>query len=181
MNVRRVVTGQTAEGKSVFVSDEEVAPITVGLLPGAEFHRIWGSDRTVQLPTGGTAPPAERYFPPTDGFRFGLFTLGPDSVTLPDDLDVGAALVELGRKLPGLAEAMEPANPGMHTTDTVDFDYVLAGEVWLELDDGAQVHLHAGDCVVQNGTRHAWRNRSSSPCVILVAIVGASRGRQAGG
>jgi mannose-6-phosphate isomerase-like protein (cupin superfamily) len=173
--MRRVVTGQTPDGKSVFVSDEKVEPITLGLLPGAEFHRLWGSDETVQLPTDGTSPSARAYFPPAGGFRFGLFTLGPDSVTIPADLDIGAALAELGEKLPGLGEVMEPDNPGMHTTDTVDIDVVLSGEVWLELDDRAQVHLRAGDCVIQNGTRHAWRNKSSQPVVILVAIVGAQR------
>ena len=31
-------------------------------------------------------------------------------------------------------------NPGMHTTDTVDFDVVVSGEVYLELDDGAEVY-----------------------------------------
>ena len=35
--------------------------------------------------------------------------------------------------------------------------------------------LKAGDCVIQNGTRHAWHNRSSEKCVISVAIVGAER------
>jgi len=26
----------------------------------------------------------------------------------------------------------------MHTTDTVDFDVIVTGEVYLELDDGAE-------------------------------------------
>lgn len=129
----------------------------------------------VALPADGSPPPAPSYFPPPGGFRFGLFTLGPDTATLPADLDVGAALAELAAKLPGLAEVMEPDHPGMHTTDTVDLDVVLSGEVWLELDDGAEVHLRSGDCVIQNGTRHAWRNRSSEPVVILVDIVGTER------
>jgi hypothetical protein len=47
--------------------------------------------------------------------------------------------------------------------------------VWLELDTGAQVHRRAGDCVVQNGTRHAWRNKSSAPCVLAFAIIGGQR------
>jgi mannose-6-phosphate isomerase-like protein (cupin superfamily) len=174
--VRRVVTGHAPDGKSVFVSDQEVEPVTVGLLPGAEFHRLWGSDGVVELPTDGTHPAATGYFPPADGFRFGVFTLGPDSETLPDDLDVGAALAELGEKLPGLAEVMEPDHPGMHTTDTVDIDVVLSGEICLQLDDGAEVRLCPGDCVIQNGTRHAWRNRTSEPAAIFVAIVGARRG-----
>ena len=63
----------------------------------------------------------------------------------------------------------------MHTTDTVDFELILEGEVWLELDDGVEVHLKPGDTVVQNGTRHAWRNKSSEPCTVAYALVGAQR------
>jgi quercetin dioxygenase-like cupin family protein len=68
-------------------------------------------------------------------------------------------------------------HPGMHTTDTVDFDLVLSGKVYLVLDDGAEVLLKAGDSVVQNGTRHAWENRSSKDCVIAVALIGATLSR----
>ncbi len=45
MNVRRVVTGHDASGKSVFVSDEQVAPVEPMLMPTAEFHRLWGGTR----------------------------------------------------------------------------------------------------------------------------------------
>jgi mannose-6-phosphate isomerase-like protein (cupin superfamily) len=175
MKVRRVVTGQDASGKSVFVSDTEVDPVELAIMPGTAFHTLWGSDVPPVLPTDGTRPSAPLYFPPHNGYRFAFFTLGPDSVAIPPDLDIGQALEELSTKLPGLAEAMEPENPGMHTTDTVDIDVVISGEVVLELDDGSEVQLKAGDCVIQNGTRHAWRNRTSEPVVIFVALLGAER------
>lgn len=175
MNIRCVVTGRNASGKSVIAKDAAIAPVTLGAVPGMEFHRIWGSDAVPKLPSDGTAPPHPRYFPPSNGFRFAFFTVPPQSDKLPENTDLVAAFLELQEKLPGLAEVMEPMNPGMHTTDTVDFDVILSGEVYLELDDGAEVLLKAGDCVVQNGTRHAWRNRSSQNCVIAVAIVGAQR------
>ena len=79
MKVRRVVTGQNDDGKSVYVSDEEVDPITLALLPGFEFHRLWGSDAPPSLPTGGESPAAPAYFPPAGGYRFGFFTVPPDS------------------------------------------------------------------------------------------------------
>jgi quercetin dioxygenase-like cupin family protein len=63
----------------------------------------------------------------------------------------------------------------MHTSDSIDFGYVISGSIWLELDDGSMKELHAGDAYVQNGTRHAWRNRSSEPCSILVALIGTKR------
>ena len=61
----------------------------------------------------------------------------------------------------------------MHTTATIDFEVVLEGEVWLELDDGEEVHLKPGDTVVQNGTRHAWRNHGSVPARLAVFLIGA--------
>jgi hypothetical protein len=93
MDVRRVLTGHR-DGKAVFVSDEAIAPVTVALSPGSEFHRIWGGDARASFPDDGSQPHAPRYFPPIDGFLFGFFTIPPDRDTdLPADLDV-AALAE---------------------------------------------------------------------------------------
>jgi mannose-6-phosphate isomerase-like protein (cupin superfamily) len=176
MTVRRVVTGQDAAGKSVFVSNEPVEPIKLALMPGLEFVNIWGGDETPSLPTDGTRPAAPAYFPSAGGYRFAFVTLPPEgSVTASDDLDVQRAMAEVSEKLPGLMEHMEPDHPGMHTTDTVDLDVVITGEIWLELDDGSEVHLSQGDCVIQNGTRHAWRNRSSAPCTLLSVLIGGRR------
>jgi quercetin dioxygenase-like cupin family protein len=66
-------------------------------------------------------------------------------------------------------------DPGMHTTDSVDYDVVLEGEITLELDDGKEVQLKKHDVVVQNGNRHAWRNKSSAPAVMLFVLIGAKR------
>lgn len=175
MKVRRVVTGHTPDGKATVVSDDEMEGQTVALVPGAEFHRLWGADAAPTYPDDGAEQPQPTYFPPVGGFRFGLFSVGPHSVELPEDLDLPSAVVELEEKLPGLAATMELDNPGMHTTDTIDFEYVISGEVWLELDDGKEVRLRAGDTVVQNGTRHAWRNKTSEPCRMVVFITGAHR------
>jgi mannose-6-phosphate isomerase-like protein (cupin superfamily) len=172
MGTRRIVTGH-ANGKAVFVSDTEVPSTTVSLLPGTEFCRLWGADQTCSFPDDGSRPSAPNYFPPVGGFRFGTFTVGPDSMTAPQSLDIAAAIAELNEKLPGLSEPLEPENPGMHTTATVDFEYIVSGRCVLELDDGATRELGPGDTVVQNGTRHAWRNPYDEPCVIVVALIGA--------
>jgi len=174
MDVRRVVTGHDSNDKAVFVSDERVAPVTLALLPGSEFHRLWGGDSAPRFPDDGSQPAHKTYFPPVGGFRFGLFTVPPDEGRgIPDDLDVAQALAELDQLLPGLAQYMEPDDPGMHTTPTIDFEVVLSGEVTLELDDGATVQLGVGDTVVQNGTRHRWSNPGSVPATLAVFICGA--------
>ena len=178
MDVRRVVTGHDADGKAVFVSDGPVAPVTTALSPGAEFHQLWGGDEAPRFPDDGSLPPHHRYFPPIGGFRFGHFTLPPDGeVELPPDLDIAAAFVEMDKKLPGMAAYMEPDEPGMHTTATIDFEVVLSGQVTLELDRGATVTLGPGDTVVQNGTRHRWSNPGDVPVVIAVFLVGAHHSR----
>ena len=64
----------------------------------------------------------------------------------------------------------------MHTSDTIDYGIVVRGEMTLELDDGQRVHLRQGDCVVQNGTRHRWRNPLPEPCLMAFISIGGKRG-----
>ena len=178
MDVRRVVTGHDAAGKAVFVSDEPVAPVVPDLLPGNEFHRLWGGDATPHFPDDGAPPDAPAYFPPVGGFRFGLFTIPPDDGRgVPDGIDVEAALADLEAKLPGLASHMEPADPGMHTTATIDFEVVLPGRSPSSSTTAPRCRLEVGDTVVQNGTRHRWSNAGNEPAVLAVFICGADHDR----
>jgi mannose-6-phosphate isomerase-like protein (cupin superfamily) len=178
MGMRRVVTGHDAAGKAVFASDEIVEPITLALMPGTEFQRLWGADEAPHFPDDGSPLPGHLYFPPVGGFRFGTFTVPPASTEASmADLDIEAALADVEAALPGMSGYLEPDAPGMHTTATVDFEYVVSGRVILELDDGATREFGPGDTVVQNGTRHAWRNPFDEPCVMVVVLVGAHHDR----
>ena len=173
MDVRRVVTGHDASGKSVFVSDETVEPVVPMVLPEFQAHLLWGGDEAPQFPDDGTMPEWHTYFAPIGGFRFGLFTLAPDTAAAPATPDMEAAVADTEAKFPGLLGYMEPGDPGMHTTDTIDFEVVLDGTIVLELDDGAEVTLNRGDTVVQNGTRHRWRNPGDKPARLAVFFCGA--------
>src|SRR5512142_472388 len=104
MDINCVVTGQNACGKSVIVRNTPVKPVT--LLPGYEFHRVWGSDSVPELPSDGTSPPQPRYFPPKHGFRFGFFTIPPDVQTNIGQIGTAAAVEELRRNLPGMMEVL---------------------------------------------------------------------------
>jgi mannose-6-phosphate isomerase-like protein (cupin superfamily) len=99
----------------------------------------------------------------------------PDAVMQRPDFDAAAFGGEFAANIPGLAETFEMDHPGMHTTDSVDYDVVLDGEIVLELDEGREVTLRAQDVAVQHGTRHAWRNRSDRPATMLFVLVGARR------
>jgi len=175
MKMRRVVTGHTQDGKAIVASDTEVEGITITAEPGLEFHVLWGADHVPTLPDDGSPPSRRSYFPPPGGFRLVSFTLPPLEATSGPHQEKADAVTEFEQKLPGLISHMELDNPGMHTTDSIDFDYIISGETWLELDDGKEVYLQAGDTVIQNGTRHAWRNRGGQPCRILTLLIGANR------
>jgi hypothetical protein len=56
MKVRRVVTGHTPDGKATVASEYRVVAITLGLLPGTEFYRLWGADEAPTFPDDGCAP-----------------------------------------------------------------------------------------------------------------------------
>jgi quercetin dioxygenase-like cupin family protein len=68
-------------------------------------------------------------------------------------------------------------NPGfrsaMHRTSTIDYVFILDGELEMELDGGEWVHLSAGDIVVQRGTNHAWENKSERVCRLASVLVAA--------
>jgi mannose-6-phosphate isomerase-like protein (cupin superfamily) len=168
--LRRVVTGHSAEGKAVFASDEQVEPVSVS--GASTLHPIWSADDAPTFPDDGSLPPTTGYWPPVGGFRYLLMTIAPSDgqqAGSPVDTD------ELNRLMPGLTEVMEPDEPGMHTSDTVDLEVVLSGEITLELDDGVTRTMGPGDTIIQNGTRHRWRNAGSEPARVAVILIGANR------
>ena len=172
MAVRLVVTGQDRTGRAVVTSDRLVPPTRLQVLPNAEFYLLWGSDDRPVVPFDGD-PPTTAWIPGPNGARFGISVLPAGYGATPEQLRAG--LAEIDAALPGLAGTLEPDAPGMHITDTVDFVTVISGGITLELDDDRQVALRAGDCVVQHGNRHAWRNAGPGPCTLMIAMVGAER------
>lgn len=175
--IRRVVTGHDQAGSSMVALD--VAPPRSDAfehIPGMMSRLVWATDPVPQLPFNGSDPTPEvkSIVPPAGGTRFLVVTFPPDSVFGAPDFDPAAAVAENLRISPGLAELFEP--DGMHATPTVDYGIVLDGEIWLELDDGRAELLHRHDVVVQNGTRHAWRNKSDHPATMAFVLIGARRG-----
>jgi mannose-6-phosphate isomerase-like protein (cupin superfamily) len=173
MSIRRVVTGNDGSGASIFVSDGGVDPLKVDYFPGWKFFNMWGGDFTPSFPGPGDQPSMATYFPAVDGFRFAFSVVPPAGTRAMERLDVEAAQTEVEAALPGLLSYMEV--DGYHTTDTNDFEVILRGSVILGMDNGVEKVLHPGDTVVQNGTRHYWRNDGTEPVLMAVFMVGAHR------
>jgi quercetin dioxygenase-like cupin family protein len=173
---RLIVTGREADGTSVFVTDQPGEPITVGAIPGSEFYLLWGTeDGKATVGTKPRQPKIFPFFPGTGGTRILFLRWAPES-SAPEQLgDPEELAAEATSQLPGLMDVFEPDHPGMHTTDSIDYGICLEGELHLELDNGKEVKLTPGACVVQQGTRHAWHNRSDKPALMCYVLIGADR------
>lgn len=172
---RRVVTG-IRSGKSVFISDGSPSNSHIyDSVPGHLTSVLYTTAAQPSLPQNDTekAPPQILVTPKPGETTLMIVVFPPDSVFA--TVDPAGAFEEQAMHIPGLIQAFEPDAPGMHTTDTIDYDIVIDGEVWLELDDGAETLLKQGDVVVQCGTRHAWRNKGDKPATMCFVLIGAER------
>jgi len=65
---------------------------------------------------------------------------------------------------------LPPRHPMMHRTRSVDYAIIMSGEIDMLLDEG-EVHLKAGDVVVQQATNHAWVNRGKEICRVAFILM----------
>jgi hypothetical protein len=170
---RRIVT-RNVNGKSVIQSDEQMQTYEFKTVPGYEHTLVWVNPTTPDL---REEQRFDRYpdsvVPGPGGTSLHFVTFPPSSVFADPSFDGEASRKEALIRLRGLADHFEKEDPGMHKTNTVDYAIVFGGEMWLELDDAKTIHLKKGDVVVQNGTRHAWRNKGTAPVTMLFFLNGA--------
>lgn len=179
--VKAVVTEVDDAGISRFRSTDLIEPAFVRTPVGDGSKertgiswQVWGTSDGVPVFQDPAEPVAGTNFPGPGGTRFSVFSIPPDSsvtnvVDRPDESS-GDAL--------GVAATHETAgDAAFHTSNTIDYIFVVDGEIELELDGGRRELLTRGDCLVQRGTRHAWRNVSTAPAVMACVIVGVEGGR----
>jgi mannose-6-phosphate isomerase-like protein (cupin superfamily) len=170
---RRIVT-ENVNGKSIVQTDQHMQAYEFKTVPGYEHTLIWVNPT---IPDLSKEQRFDRYpdsvVPGPGGTSLHFVTFPPGSVFANPSFDAEAAQEEALVRLRGLADHFEKEDPGMHKTNTVDYALVYDGEISLELDKGETLHLKQGDVVVQNGTRHAWRNRGTKPVTMLFFLNGA--------
>lgn len=178
MRIHRVVTQNKSNGKASFASIGPAPNVAdFAHIPGFSATTLWATEVSTRVPGDGidASMGVKSSLPGPGASRFVILQLPPDTVYRDPSFDAVAARREQMEKNAGLAETIEEDHPGMHTTNTVDYSVVLEGEVWLELDDGAETCIKQYGTIVQTGTRHAWRNKSSSPVVIAFVLLGVLR------
>lgn len=170
--VRRIVTVSDDNDKSTAISDGAAPEVrTDPARPGFASTCIWVTDST-PAPIKGiheTLHQPHTLEPPARGSVCRVVTLPPDEVwkSRVGAREVRAYFEAIGSPGASTYSAQAP-HPYMHKTRTLEFCLVLEGEITLVLDTG-QVHLRAGDVVVQRGANHAWSNLSGRPAVVLIS------------
>ena len=172
--IRRVVTGHDAHGDAVIATDGSLPTVVeLAAIPGTMFHEVWSTAATPVSIDNGPDPTIGplRLPPPTRGTRIRFVDIPPDTE---DFLKHGAARMKdaFGQVGDVHASTVRPDSPHplMHRTETVDYGFVISGEITLVLDKG-EANLKAGDVVIQRGTNHAWANRSGKLCRMLFMLV----------
>lgn len=140
-----MVTGHDDSGKAIVKIDEVCTHYREGR-PGGFACNVWTTD---------TAP-ADNSSQDDKGLREGKFTM----------IENGSVFRILDFR-PGVAQRV-------HRTDSIDYIVVMSGEIDMELEAGEEVHLKAGDVMVQRGTVHNWINRGTESCVLAVILIHAN-------
>ena len=170
--IRRVITGHDNNGKAVVIADDYATDILQRPnRPGVTLTNLW-QDMTVPTEYDGATETVNGPFilhPPKGGVIFRTVEFEPENPDVLAKLDGKAAFAEMGAG----ANIVEGArHPFMHRTDSVDYAIILQGEIYMLMDD-SDVHLKAGDMLIQRGTNHAWSNRGTETCIIAFVLVDA--------
>jgi mannose-6-phosphate isomerase-like protein (cupin superfamily) len=171
--IRRVVTGKDATGKAIAMIDAVATTVHRREELGVTNTLLWVTDSNpAELSNReDTANRKVGVVPPPGGTIFRVIEFAPEREVKADYLARLRIFQGLGLAPEGESRE-KPREPGMHRTKTIDYGVVLSGEIDMLLDD-SEIHLKAGDVVIQRGTNHAWVNRGNQPCQMAFILVDA--------
>jgi mannose-6-phosphate isomerase-like protein (cupin superfamily) len=165
--VRRVVTKLDASGKAVVMFDGKVQ--LKSLRSPNPAGEMWVTDKS--LPdfnwTEDRAATKVGLVPPQNGTIFRVVDFVPNAAEVAK-MDINLMMKVVGDHAP--RKGLPPRHPMMHRTRSLDYAIIMSGEIDMLLDEG-EVHLKAGDVVVQQATNHAWVNRGRAPCRIAFILM----------
>jgi hypothetical protein len=167
--IRRVVTGHDKNGTAIAVIDGKLEPKSRegGAVASAV---LWITDET-PADMSGSKDRADRTIgvpPPKNGSVLRIVDFMPVKGGIKIDNEAFTKEMGLGKQDRGPGKHVN--HPFMHRTKSIDYAIVLDGEIDMLLDD-TEVHLKAGDILVQQGTNHAWVNNGDKPCRIAFVLI----------
>jgi hypothetical protein len=165
--IRRVVTKLDASGKAVVMFDEVVA--LKSMRSPNPAGDMWITDKSPPdfSPTTDRATTKIGLTPPRGGTVFRVVDFVPTTPAI-EKMDINTMMNVAGADAP--AKGLPPRHPMMHRTRSLDYAIIMSGEIDMLMDEG-EVHLRAGDVVVQQATNHAWVNRSKEICRVAFILI----------
>jgi mannose-6-phosphate isomerase-like protein (cupin superfamily) len=169
--IRRIVTGHDDQGMAIVEIDSINPHTRMRPETGIASNLLWVTDETPARMdlrkdradrTIGVPPPAK-------GSILRVVDFPPVTDEMMGKLDQGAILAQMGAGH-NARGGKNAGNPFMHRTKSVDYVIVMEGEIDMLLDD-TEVHMKAGDIMVQQGTNHAWVNRGDKVCRIAFVLI----------
>jgi hypothetical protein len=172
--VRRIVTGHDPRGKAIVLFDSSDPYKEVRPRAGVTTRALWMTESTpAQMDGSADRAAAVRSIAPLPNgsiFRVVDFPSMTDEEMAKLDLH---HMADQAGQSHAASKYRPPTHPFMHRTTSVDYAIVMSGEIDMLLDDGVSLHVKAGDVVVQQGTNHAWINRTGATCRVAFVLIGA--------
>lgn len=171
--VRRVVTGHTVDGHAtVHIDDAAQETLEFPTWPDAGCTELWRTDEApADLDTGEDRAQPMQHDPSPHGSLFRVVQIPPEGVSRVGDPDAVYDAMGSAHR-PEVPNAEQ--HPTMHRTDSLDYLVVISGVLTMIMGDGSEVDLHPGDCVVQQGTDHAWANRGYDIVQLAAVLIDAT-------
>jgi hypothetical protein len=160
--VRRIVTGENTDGKSIFVSDGPAPNHTTD--PGTPLAQVVWATGEAAAPGADPAPAGRAFaFHSKGGSLLRVVDFPPD-----ENYDTK----ELARFLDehGVRDKGDARHFWFHKTQSLDYAIVLEGEIYALMDEGETL-MRAGDILIQRATNHSWSNRSGKPCRMAFVLL----------
>lgn len=176
--VRRVVTGDDAQGRSCVLYDSAAPNVNANAFKkGTAMTDVWVFDSCPAVTTGtrddGNLP--FNFEPPHHGGHLRIVQSDAKPANYDPDNDPFRVPPHPPKKTAGGTWERGGQNlytTRMHKSETLDYGILLEGERVLILDDGEYV-MKPGDTVVQIGSWHAWANPNEGSQMAFV-MMGAS-------
>ncbi|TCP56645.1 cupin domain [Tamaricihabitans halophyticus] len=172
--IRRIVTGHGPDGAATILFDGTATETLE--FPGwseAGSTELWSTDESpVDMNSAADRARPMRHDPTPQGTLFRVVQIPPEQDL--DGMDTDKVFEAMGSTNKPDAEAREK-HPSMHRTDSIDYLVVISGEMTMLMGDGSETLLRQGDCIIQQGTDHAWVNRGTEPCVLAAVLVDGAR------
>lgn len=169
--MRRVITGESDDGRSIIVIDgppsgEIGAPGLGGL------YEIWHEAVSGVIDPKDHAERGETHSilsPASGKVKVRWFVIEPSPESAPPEM-IKAAARERFRQFGAEHELRDQdRHPAMHQTPTLDIICLISGEASLVLDN-TETRIKPGQIVIQRGTSHGW-TAHGGPALFLAVLI----------